>query len=507
MATYEDGSLEAALQAAEAGEIVEAEAEEEEVDDDDEGVQEHLKDAVEGTLRLKRMLSQDDEAPEFEELGGKKKKAKIVSERSAEDEAKITQLLTQWALLQDRVTRHVLEGMTGEEMTAMIASGYAPDHFNQWKSPPELVHTHVALTREKVGPGSGAVDTIVAFRARWKLGPETEPVLRKLSHKDLRYVVNRFNGGEFALEELVAQAATAEHEESTATGALPDAPGCAMMGRFGRLELIDPLADCAVFGDADLSFAVKLAKHRTALGHVGRVIATTFETLECLRERYSEIDDTIKTLEDHFAEVFHGVDCTRIAVNENFKGLEGKFGCVYYNFPHAGAVKGFFDGHPCVNWRHENLMRLFFRALRSFMKPGGLVKVSSSKQAVGIRYYYICDGALQSEFQHIETVPFQEWHLSKYNRSYGDKRDAYRRPEKGEGYNVQRAEFDMLYCFKYEPSGNAPGPVKIRMPPKFGVLAACTDGPFKSLVGEGKKALATQLYKRFVTEISGEHVG
>ena len=36
-----------------------------------------------------------------------------------------------------------------------------------------------------------------------------------------------------------------------------------------------------------------------------------------------------------------------------------------------------------MNWRHENLMRLFFRALRSFMKPGGLVKVASSKTAVG----------------------------------------------------------------------------------------------------------------------------
>ena len=51
--------------------------------------------------------------------------------------------------------------------------------------------------------------------------------------------------------------------------------------------------------------------------------------------------------------------------------FQGSLGAVYYNFPHAGAVSGFFDGHPCVNWRHENLMRLFFRALRSFMKPGG----------------------------------------------------------------------------------------------------------------------------------------
>jgi len=305
----------------------------------------------------------------------------------------------------------------------------------------------------------------------------------------------------------VAQAEAADSDESTATGALPDAPGAATMGRFHRLELIDPMADCAVFGDANLSFAVKLAKHRKALGHVGRVIATTFETIDVLRQRYPEIDDTIQILEDHYAEVYHGVDCTRIAVNENFKGMEGSFGCVYYNYPHAGAVSGFFDGHPCVNWRHENLMRLFFRALTSFMKPGGLVKVASSKQAVGVRYYYITDGALQSEFQHIETVPFKEWHLHKYGRAYGDKRDTYRRPEKGEGYNVQRAEFDMVYTFKYEPSGNPAGPVKIRMPPKFGVLNACTDGPFKSLVGEGKKALATQLYKRFVTEISGEHVG
>ena len=40
-----------------------------------------------------------------------------------------------------------------------------------------------------------------------------------------------------------------------------------------------------------------------ALGHVGRVIATTFESLEVLRERYSEIDETIAELL-RLAEVF-----------------------------------------------------------------------------------------------------------------------------------------------------------------------------------------------------------
>merc|ERR1712032_449920 len=95
----------------------------------------------------------------------------------------------------------------------------------------------------------------------------------------------------------------------------------------------------------------------------------------------------------------------------------GKFGAVYYNFPHAGAVKGFFDGHPFVRWRHENLMHLFFRALRSFVKPGGSVKVSSNSHAKGVRYSDIMAAASKSEFVHIETMPFLEWQLRSYRRS------------------------------------------------------------------------------------------
>jgi len=86
---------------------------------------------------------------------------------------------------------------------------------------------------------------------------------------------------------------------------LPTADGISTLGRFGRLEIIDPVADAAVFGDANLTFALKLAIHRKALGHVGRVIATTFEDLDTLRERYHEIDSSIALLEEHFAEVHH----------------------------------------------------------------------------------------------------------------------------------------------------------------------------------------------------------
>merc|ERR1719310_1766478 len=200
--------------------------------------------------------------------------------------------------------------------------------------------------------------------------------------------------------------------------AAPDKPGVFTMGRCNRLELIDPAADALVIGDANLTFSKLLAKHRKALGHYGRVVATTFEKIETLRERYQEIDQTVKILEDHEAEVLHDVDGTRLAVDPRFVGMEGTFGAVYYNFPHAGAIKGFFDGHPFVRWRHENLMTLFFRALRSFMKPGGSVKVSSNANATGVRYTDILAGAEMSEFEHVETVPFQEWCLRDYGRAY-----------------------------------------------------------------------------------------
>ncbi|CAK9092144.1 von Willebrand factor A domain-containing protein 5A (Breast cancer suppressor candidate 1) (BCSC-1) (Loss of heterozygosity 11 chromosomal region 2 gene A protein), partial [Durusdinium trenchii] len=172
------------------------------------------------------------------------------------------------------------------------------------------------------------------------------------------------------------------------------------------------------------------------------------------------------------------VDCTRIALDPRFKNMEGSIGAVYYNFPHAGAawvdlqpgqghVTGFYDSHPIVNWRHENLMRLFFRNLRYFVKPRGLVKIASNMGAVGVRFSYIMGSAEQNEFQHVETLPFLEWSLHRYGRAYGDRRDKKKRPGDGQGYNAQKAESDMVYTFEYRPSGKELPPQEIKLPPTF----------------------------------------
>jgi len=493
-----------AMQAAAGLEAGDVPAEEEEEEDDDGvEVEDHLKEGIDGSLRLKRLLSRDED----EAQPGKKKRK--VGSIPAAVLNKMKKILLKWGLTDDVVVRHVLEQQSLEELDELDNTNYAPDKFNMWKSPAELLARFVQEMKERKMPGGAQTDCVAAFKFKFKLDMEADKKLRALTHKELRFVMDNYTT-ESNLDELITEAETFEPEDENATEwAVPTTPGASTMSRFARLELIDPLADCAVFGDANLTFALKLAAHRKALGHVGRVIATTFEDLPTLRERYPEIDDSIKILEDHYAEVYHCVDCTRIAIDGRFKGMENTLGAVYYNFPHSGAVQGFFDGHPVVNWRHENLMRLFFRALRNFMKPGGVVKVASNMGAVGVRYSYIVGGAIENEFIHSETMQFLEWHLHRYGRSYGDKRDAYKRPDakNNESYNAQRAEADMVYCFKYAPTGATLGPQPVRLPPTLTTLKNCTDGPFKNMFGTAKDNLAATLHKRFVTEVSGTHVG
>lgn len=468
--------------------------------EDEENVAEHLKESVEGSFRMKRLLEEDEENPAA-------KKAKL----STPEGEVINKLLVKWQSQTECVIKYVLSNLTLEELKFLDQTNYMPDKYNQWKSAADLLTRHCNDTRERKTSGGGPLDVVSTFKYRFKLDQAKDKLLRALTHKDLRYVLNNFDGAK-PLEEVIKEASDYEAEEDSTETALPDGAGVSTIGRFGRLELIDPLADAAVFGDANLTFALKLAKHRKALGHVGRVIATTFEDLDTLRERYKEIDESIEQMEDHFSEVWTEVDCTRIAVDERFEGLEASLGAVYYNFPHSGAVGGFFDGHPLVNWRHENLMRLFFRALRSFVKPGGSVKIASNMGAVGVRYSYIIDSAVSNEFIHVETIPFLEWHLHRYGRSYGDRRDSYKRPDaqNNQSYNAQRAEADMVYCFCYAPSGEAAPEIskaKIVTPPGLQTLMGCTDGPFKNLGNEAKRNLAHQLRKRFIAEASGTHVG
>lgn len=461
-----------------------------------------LRETVEESIKLKRALSTDTAT------NGSSKRRKTGEPAAQAINPAVRDLLVKWNLMNDVAARYVLGTAEQSELDALKKSDWKPRAFDGQKSSAEMINDRVIQERQRKLPHGQAVDTIDAFKHRWGLSTEDAKLLKGLIHKDLQYVMRTYDGSRPIAD--VADEASMEMPEDLpekAQDAAPDKPGLFTVSRLNRLELIDPVADALVVGDANLTFSLMLAAHRKGLGHVGRIVATTFETIEILKTRYEEIDQTVKKLEDHCAEVLHGVDCTRLAVDPRFLGMEAKFGAVYYNFPHAGVVKGFFDGHPFVRWRHENLMILFFRALRGFVKPGGIVKVASNSNATGVKYSDIMLAADASEFEHFETVPFLEWQLRAYMRSYGDRRDVNRRPEDGEIYRSQRAHSDMVYAFRYAPKGPPPPKPRVRYPPAREDLLAAQEGHLRNMNAAGKQRRVEEIYELFLSYVAGIHIG
>lgn len=470
-------------------------------------VAEDMREAVQGSLSLKRILNE-----KYGSLDESAKRRRLEAESELDPERR--ELLDRWKLTEDPAVRYVIETADLDDVLEVGQTDWTPNlkgivmrNGRDPKSAAEQVHEKLLAAREQRLISRDKVTVIAAWRARWKLKEEDVDSLTRASHKDLRYVLRQYDGSR-GVPELLEEASGQIAEDSEKTeDALPESNGLFTVGRFNRLELIDSVADALVVGDANLTFSALLADHREGLGHVGRLVATTFETLDILRERYSEIDQTIKLLEDKMSEVLHNVDGTRLAVDPRFKGMENKFGAVYYNFPHAGVVQGFFDGHPFVRWRHENLMHLFFRALRGFVKKGGIVKVASNACATGVRFSDIVIGAQKSEFVHIETFPFLEWQLRNYGRSYGDRRDRKRRPEDGEIYRSQKAHSDMVYCFRYEPSGDVVSKATIRYPPSKDQLIGAQEGRLQRMSSHDRERRVQEIYEIFLTYVQGVHVG
>lgn len=470
-----------------------------------EEVPEDQREAVQGNLTLKRLLSSGSNTS-----GGPAKRRKQgTGGLQQELEPAKAELLKRWRLEGDVALRYVLEAAESGDVQALSRSSFVPRRKDVKKSACEQVNDKLSHIREERYPPGQTVDVVGAFKHRWKLDEQTVSRLRELNHKDLRHVMTEYDG-ERPIEDVLGEASISmpDEDDMKTVDATPLTAGVLTMGRLNRLELIDPTADALICGDANLTFAELLAKHREGLGHVGRVVATTFESIQICRERYKEIDHTVKIIEDLNGEVLHDVDATRLAVDPRFKGMTGKFGAVYYNFPHAGVVGGFFDGHPFVRWRHENLMHLFFSALRPFVKPGGVVKVASNANATGVRFSDIMMAAEMNEFRHVETFPFPQWQLRGYGRSYGDRRDANRRPGDGENYRSQKANSDMVYMFRFEPTERAPPKPRIRYPPAKHYLLESSEGTFKGCNSQAQRERRIEeIYQLFVSYVEGVHVG
>jgi len=474
-------------------------------------VPDHLQEAaeaVEGNLELKRALSAGPTQLSDDVPPAKRRRGANCAIPQAPSREAVRALLASWRLESDRAVKYVLKHSTAKEVEAVRKSGFRPAPRNK-RSFSEQVYEQIKQVRERELPPSGSLDVVAAFGWSWRLDAAEIESLRELGHGCLQQTFVEYDTSR-PLTEVVEEASAAVEATAEANGngsCVKDRLGPFTCGRAHRLELIDPFADALVVGDANLTFSLKLADHRKALSHSGQTVATTFERFETLRQRYGEIGGTVKQLQKVGAEVIHDVDCTRLVNYPRFQDAEGKFGAVYYNFPHAGVVQGFYDGHPYVRWRHANLMALFFRSLRSFVKKGGSVKVASNSRATGVRYSDIIEAATANEFQHVETFPFLEWQLRDYRRSYGDRRDKVKRPEDGEVYNAQRASSDMVYCFRFAPSGNALPPPRVVYPPSKLDLFLSSEGRLPERGTVARKRRVEELYELFLSYVEGVHVG
>lgn len=185
-------------------------------------------------------------------------------------------------------------------------------------------------------------------------------------------------------------------------------------------------------------------------------------------------------------------DELRLAISEEYEELNRedalKFNVIYWNFPHAGAVNGFRDGHPYVQFRHVNLMRKFFRSARSVVEDGSIIKVTTNQNATGVNAKDLVATAQDSGFKLANKSRFDDWELSDYDRAFGDYRDAKKRKSKGAngGYDKSRSDkygqnrhADHLFEFVYDATIEV-GPLKLQDPPSINTfmnnVRACSCG-------------------------------
>eukprot|EP00929_Paragymnodinium_shiwhaense_P091133 TRINITY_DN51176_c0_g1_i1.p1 TRINITY_DN51176_c0_g1~~TRINITY_DN51176_c0_g1_i1.p1 ORF type:complete len:712 (+),score=146.91 TRINITY_DN51176_c0_g1_i1:85-2220(+) len=506
-----DGGLEAEEEEDLAGDVA---AEDVPMEDDGSADVSQSADAVKGNMQLKRALS-DNGLGDWRAGAwrAKRRRTDESAEESSQRQGLVQTLLRNWRQDSNRGVQYALQQASIEELNQLLRTQFWPrDGHSRTHS--EQVYEQILRQREKQLPWGGQVSQGASLGHRFGMEPrEVEAVLKPLNHSQFRRLMHFFDAGladgSETLPEIIERVEELEAPPPEMDGAANSAgthPGYSAVGRASRLELMDPEGDALVLGDANLTFALELAAHRNALQHTGRTIATTFEKLETLKERYGEIEETVAKLEELGVEVLHDVDCTRLVHYEYLKDM--KFTNVYYNFPHAGVIKGFFDGHPFVRWRHANLMHLFFRALHSFMAPNGIVKVSSNQNAQGVRYSDIILGASASEFAHIETFPLTEWQLKDYYRSYGDRRDANRRPGEKENYRAQNNAKDMVYCFRFLPIEEAelPAPNVVYPPSKLDLFLS-DDGRLPPRGTSERKRVVEEMYTLFMSYVDGIHVG
>ncbi|KNC47571.1 uncharacterized protein AMSG_02596 [Thecamonas trahens ATCC 50062] len=116
-------------------------------------------------------------------------------------------------------------------------------------------------------------------------------------------------------------------------------------------------------GDGDFSLAVAMV--RLAGGDGSRLVATSYDYAEDVRDKYKQAESNIRALEKAGASVLHGVDGRRLHRKKELRGE--LFDRIVFFFPHSGQQRV-----------HVNRLLLseFFSSAARVLAPGGEVHVA-----------------------------------------------------------------------------------------------------------------------------------
>ncbi|XP_039820208.1 uncharacterized protein LOC120682389 isoform X2 [Panicum virgatum] len=89
--------------------------------------------------------------------------------------------------------------------------------------------------------------------------------------------------------------------------------------------------DILLVGDGDFSFSLALA---TAFGSGTNLVATSLDTYEDLKDKYSKAESNLTELKRLGATLMHGVDTKKMKLHPDLKNR--KFDRIIFNLPHAG---------------------------------------------------------------------------------------------------------------------------------------------------------------------------
>ncbi|KAG8049864.1 hypothetical protein GUJ93_ZPchr0009g1311 [Zizania palustris] len=165
-------------------------------------------------------------------------------------------------------------------------------------------------------------------------------------------------------------------------------------------------------GDGDFSFSRALA---TAFGSGDNLVATSLDTYEDLRIKYSKAESNITELKRMGATVLHGVNAKRMKDHTDLKAR--RFDRIVFNFPHAGFIGK--EDSVLVIYSHKELVRGFFSNARHLLRPCGEVHVSH-KSGWPYDSWDIEQLATESSHAMVEQVYFQKEDYPGYNNKRGD---------------------------------------------------------------------------------------